>query len=116
MRNALYLCLLALLLPLLSACGGGASSSESGSSGTLSMQVTDAKPLLPAGTEKVFVAFEEVSIQMADRGWTSLPLVQTPYTIDLLQLADGSTISLIRPAYRSHNGRDLDISWTPCPT
>jgi hypothetical protein len=98
MRNALYLCLLALLLPLLSACGGGASSSESGSSGTLSMQVTDARPSLPAGTEKVFVTFEEVSVQRADGGWILLPLVQTPYTIDLLRFADGTANPLIRPA------------------
>jgi hypothetical protein len=62
------------------------------------MQVTDAKPLLPAGTEKVFVTFEEVSVQKADGGWILLPLVQTPYTIDLLRFADGTANPLIRPA------------------
>ena len=61
------------------------------------MQVTDAKPSLPTGTEKVFVTFEEVSVERADGRWMSLSLVQIPCAIDLLQFADGTANPLIQP-------------------
>ncbi|MDH5202567.1 MAG: DUF4382 domain-containing protein [Nitrospirota bacterium] len=81
---------------LLSGCGGG-SSNGSSSSGTVSINIADAKPMLPSGTEKVLITFDEVSVHKAGGGWTSLPLAQTPYTIDLLQFADGRQTQLVPP-------------------
>jgi hypothetical protein len=75
---------------LLSACGGGGSSS-----GTLSMAITDAKPALPAGIVQVLVTIDEVSVHRSGGGWISLPLAQTPFTIDLLQFSDGHTTQLV---------------------
>jgi len=78
------------------ACGGGGGSG-SGGTGTLSMAVTDAKPMLPAGVTNLFVTIEEVLVHKSGGGWTSLPLVESPYTIDLLQFQDGNTTELVPP-------------------
>jgi hypothetical protein len=72
----------------LPACGGGGGGT---SSGTLSMAVTDAKPALPAGIVQVLVTIDEVSVHQSGGAWISLPLAQTPFTIDLLQFTDGHT-------------------------
>jgi len=85
--------LLALAIPVLFlGCGG-----DNGDSGTLHVSVTDAKPMLPSGTEHVLITFEEVRVHKAGGDWISLPLVQSPYTIDLLQFSDGATTSLVPP-------------------
>lgn len=94
--------LLLLSIPVtifLSNCGGGGSgeSSFSGDTGTVSINITDAKPMLPAGTQNVWVTFDEVLVHKAGGGWTSLPLAQTPYTIDLLQFHSGHTTELVPP-------------------
>jgi hypothetical protein len=79
-------------------CGGGGSSSGgSASTGTIVIGVTDAKPMLPAGTEEVLITFFEVSVHRPGGGWITLPLAQTPYTIDLLQFSDGTTTDLVPP-------------------
>ena len=77
--------------------GGGLSASSSGTTGTFSLNVTDAKPLLPDDTEEVLIVFEEVEVHKAGEGWIALPLVQEPYTIDLLQFQDGKTTELVPP-------------------
>lgn len=77
---------------LLSACGGGGGGSDSGS---LSMAITDAKPALPAGISQVLVTIDEVSVHKSGGGWVSLPLAQTPFTVDLLQFTDGHTTQLV---------------------
>jgi hypothetical protein len=95
-----------LILGLGSCSGGGGGGDSAGRraddhSGTLSMRIGDAKPMLPPGTEKVLVTFDQVSVHKdegAEGEWISLPLLKTPYTIDLLQLAEGKTISLVPPA------------------
>jgi hypothetical protein len=76
-------------------CGGGDGSS--GSSGTASMNVTDAKPVLPAGVLKVLITFDEVSVHKSGGGWTSLPLPKTPFEIDLYQFIEGKTTQLVPP-------------------
>jgi hypothetical protein len=80
----------------LTACGGGGGSS-SGGTGTLSMAITDAKPMLPEGVTNLFVTIEEVLVHKSGGGWTSLPLVESPYTIDLLQFQDGNVTELAPP-------------------
>ncbi len=83
-------------LVFLSACGGGGGGTTS--SGTLSMAITDAKPALPAGIVQVFVTIDEVSVHQSGGDWVSLPLAQTPFTIDLLQFSDGHTTQLVPQA------------------
>jgi hypothetical protein len=78
----------------LSACGGGGGGTTS-SSGTLSMAITDAKPALPAGIVQVLVTIDEVSVHKSGGDWISLPLAQTPFTIDLLQFTNGHTTQLV---------------------
>jgi hypothetical protein len=100
------LALLVLLVPvaaLLLSCGGGGSSGSSDASGTnagtVSINVTDAKPKLPVqDVEHVYVTFDEVQVHKAGGGWISLPVVApAPHTIDLLQFSDGTTTQLVPP-------------------
>lgn len=94
-KGLLYFILLS-TVTLLAACGGGGGSG-SGGTGTLSMSVTDAKPMLPEGVTNLFVTFDEVRVHKSGGGWTSLPLVESPYTIDLLQFQDGNVTELVPP-------------------
>ena len=105
-RRLLTLIGLSFLVLSLGSCSGGGGGGDSAGhraddhSGTLSMRIGDAKPMLPPGTEKVLVKFDQVSVHK-DEGvegeWISLPLHKTPYTIDLLQFAEGKTTSLVPP-------------------
>jgi len=79
---------------LLLGCGEG---SDSSSSGMISINVTDAKPVLPSGTEQVLITFDDVSVHRTGGGWVLLPLAQDPYTIDLLQFQSGTTTELVPP-------------------
>ena len=81
----------------LSACGGGGGTATF-SSGTLSVEITDAKPVLPTGVAQVFVTIDEVSVHSSGGQWASLPLAQTPFTMDLLQFTSGRTTQLVPPA------------------
>jgi hypothetical protein len=79
------------------ACGGGGGGGGSSDSGTVAMSVTDAKPLLPENVANLFVEFSEVWVNKSGEGWKQLTLVESPYTIDLLQFQDGSTTELVPP-------------------
>ncbi|SPQ02110.1 exported hypothetical protein [Candidatus Sulfobium mesophilum] len=81
----------------LSACGGGGGTATF-SSGTLSVEITDAKPVLPTGVAQVFVTIDEVSVHSSGGQWVSLSMAQTPFTMDLLQLTSGRTTQLVPPA------------------
>jgi hypothetical protein len=76
-------------------CGGDGDSSSS--SGTISMNITDAKPMLPAGVEKALIELDEVSAHKSGGGWTSFPLPKTPFEIDLYQFIEGKTTQLVPP-------------------
>jgi hypothetical protein len=86
---------------LISACGGGdggGGSSGSSGSGTVSMNVTDAKPMLPTGgVESVTVTFDEVSVHRSGGGWTTLATATRPYTIDLYQFSNGVKTQFVPP-------------------
>jgi hypothetical protein len=77
----------------LSACGGGGGAGSSSSS--FSLGITDAKPTLPPGIVQVNVTIDEVSVHRSGGDWISLPLVQTPFTINLLQFTNGNTTQLV---------------------
>lgn len=81
----------------LSACGGGGGTATF-SSGTLSVEITDAKPVLPTGVAQVFVTIDEVSVHSSGGQWVSLSMAQTPFTMDLLQFTSGRTTQLVPPA------------------
>ena len=83
---------------LLSGCGGGDGGGSSASSGTVSMNVTDAKPVLPAtGVENVSITFDEVSVHKSGGGWTTLATATRPYTIDLFQFSNGTKTQFVPP-------------------
>ncbi len=111
-RKALSVAMVFCLAWVLGSCGSGGggggsdshSDSHSSDSGEVSVSVTDAKPMLPPGTEKVLITFDNVSVHKSteitpegEEEWTSLPLAHSPYTIDLLEFADGKTTSLVPP-------------------
>jgi len=81
---------------MITACGGGGGGDSTGS-GEVAMSITDAKPLLPDGATNLWVTFKEVLVHKSGGGWKSLPLPETPYTIDLLQFYDGETTELVPP-------------------
>ena len=93
-RIVVLICFLSLSLFIV-ACDGG---SDSSGSGVVTMSVTDAKPLLPENVTNLFVEFSEVWVHKPGEGWIELELVQSPYTIDLLQFQDGHTTELVPPA------------------
>ena len=82
---------------LFSGCGGGGGGGTTSDSGTVTLSVTDAKPFLPDNVENFFVEFSEVWVHKPGEGWIELPLVESPYTIDLLQFYDGFTTELVPP-------------------
>jgi len=92
-------------LAVIFGCGAGGreSDSESSSTGTVSMSITDAKPMLMENPgkkiENVFVTIDQVLVHKSSGGWKSLPLPKspTPYRIDLLQFSEGNTTELVPP-------------------
>jgi hypothetical protein len=80
-------------------CGGsgGGSSGSSTGTGTVSLSMTDAKPVLPDNLTHCFVTIDEVLVHKSGGAWEPLRMVQTPYTIDLLQFSDGSTTEFVPP-------------------
>lgn len=95
-KSLLWLILISCLI-FIAACGSGGSGGANVGSGTIQMSITDAKPMLPDGATNLFVTFEEVLVHKSGGRWISLPLVQTPYTIDLLQFHSGNTTELVPP-------------------
>lgn len=98
MKKITYYLALALSAGILFAgCGGG----DSGSSGTVTMNVTDAKPVLsiPPGSEveSVTITFDEVSVHKSGGGWVTLPAVQQPFSIDLYQFLNGNKTQFVPP-------------------
>jgi hypothetical protein len=87
--------ILSLSILIFTACGGGGGGSVG--FGEVSMDITDAKPLLPEGTTNLWVTITEVLAHKSGGGWMSLPLPESPYTIDLLFFSDGFTTELVPP-------------------
>jgi len=98
-KRSIFLLGLALAMAgLLSSCGSGDGGGSSGSSGTVSMNITDAKPVLPAtGVESVSITFDEVSVHKSGGGWATLATATRPYTIDLYQFSNGTKTQFVPP-------------------
>jgi Domain of unknown function (DUF4382) len=102
MKKIIYYLALALATGIIFAgCGGGDGGGSSGGSGTVSMNVTDAKPVLPttAVVESVTITFDEVSVHKSGGGWTtfSFPQQVKYYKIDLYQFSDGTKTQFVPP-------------------
>jgi len=68
-----------------------------GRAGTVAVSLADAKPQLPVDAEQVLVTFDEVSVHKAGGDWVSLPMADTPFSVDLLQFSDGRSTRLVPP-------------------
>ncbi len=99
MKKVLFFAVLpAIVVLLLAGCGAdGSSGSSGGGVGTLSVDVTDAKSVLPDGTARVSITFDEVLVHKSGGGWQTCELIADPYTVDLLQLHSGTTAVLAPP-------------------
>lgn len=85
------------------ACGGGGGGGTGAvGTGEVAFSITDAKPLLPDGATNLWITFSKLLVHKSGGSWISLPLVQTPYTIDLLQYYDGFTTELVPPTKLSY--------------
>ena len=73
-------------------CGG-----DDSDAGSLSIRITDAKPLLEVDAIQALITFDEVRAHRAGGGWVSLPMAKSPYTIDLLRFIDGNSTQLVPP-------------------
>jgi hypothetical protein len=98
MKKGFFRALFAIIiLILLVGCGGGGGGGSAVSTGTLSMDVTDAKPVIPGNPQELWITFEEVLVHKSGGGWISLPLPEEPFTINLLAFYDGTTTELVTP-------------------
>lgn len=97
-KSLIGLCTL-ILLAVTFGCGGSGGGSNGSSTGTVSMSITDAKPVLPDNVTNCFVTIDEVLVHSSRGAWKSLPLPKspTPFTIDLLQFTEGNTTDLVPP-------------------
>jgi hypothetical protein len=78
--------------------GGGSNSDSNENAGTLSIAITDAKPLIPDNPTELWVYFDGVHAYGPDAGWVSLPLPEIPFKINLLAYTNGHTTELITPS------------------
>jgi len=95
-------------------CGGGGGGSDGGT-GTLSMNIADARPAFPDDLDvaHVFVTINEISVHKSGGGWATLGLPddgdgEPGYEIDLLQYYNGNTTALVLPIVLS-SGRYTQI-------
>jgi len=80
-----------IILMLLFGCGGGGDSGAN--SGTLSVDIADAKPLLPDGITGLEIQFDKVRVHTSGGGWEDCDVITDP--IDLLQLHSGKSAVLV---------------------
>jgi hypothetical protein len=91
-RKGAILALVAVIL-----FGAGCGSGDGSGAGTVAVSLADAKPQLPVDAEQVLVTFDEVSVHKAGGDWVSLPMADTPFSVDLLQFSDGRSTRLVPP-------------------
>ena len=80
-----------IILMLLFGCGGSGGSGAD--SGTLSVDIADAKPLLPDDITGLEIQFSKVRVHTSGGGWEDCDVITDP--IDLLQLHSGKSAVLV---------------------
>lgn len=92
-----FFVLICLCLMLIS-CGSGGGNGGT-KDGTMSFAITDSKPVLPENVTNCFITIDEVLVHKSGNNaeWFSLPLKETPFTVDLLEYTNGETAELIPP-------------------
>ena len=84
LKRLFYTCTVFLMvMPLVSCCGGG--SGTAGTTGTLSIGLTDA----PAGYDAIYVTIEEISVHHEVTGWETILTLIPVQTLNLLDLVGG---------------------------
>jgi hypothetical protein len=84
-------------LAFLGSCGGGGDSGSAGT-GTVSMDIADAKPFIDnRQPDELWVTFEDVLVHTSGGGWASLDLPDKPFEINLLAFSDGLKTELATP-------------------
>ena len=87
----------AVVVMLLFGCGG--SGGSDGGFGTLSMDIVDAKPLIPDDPTELWLYFDGVYVHSPGAGWISLELPETPFRINLLAYWDMEhTAQIVTPS------------------
>ena len=76
----------------------GKKSTLPGRPGALTVSIATAGLVLPPGTYRVLVTFDEVSVYKGGEGWISLPLKPDPHQMELFRLPPGTSAALTDPA------------------
>lgn len=87
---------LAMSLVLLGGCGSGGDFGTG--TGTVSMQIADAKPFIDGEQpDEIRVVFDKVLVHTSGGGWVPLDLPETPLEINLLAFHDGLKTEFATP-------------------
>jgi len=92
-----YLIFCAVLVMLLFGCGGSGGGGSDGGSGSLSMDIVDAKPMIPDDPTELWLYFDGVYAH-SPGGWVSLELPETPFRINLLAYNNDHTAQIVTPS------------------
>lgn len=76
----------------------GKKSTLPGRPGALTVNIATAGLVLPPGTFRVLVTFDEVSVYKGGEGWISLPLKPDPHPMELFRLQAGTSAALTESA------------------
>jgi len=77
---------------------GGCSSGGGSGTGTVSMNIADAKPFIDGEQpDEIRVIFNNVLVHTSGGGWVPLDLPETPFEINLLAFSDGLKTELATP-------------------
>ena len=90
-KRVFYAIFSGIILMLLWGCGGSGGSGAD--SGTLSVDIADAKPLLPDDITGLEIQFSKVRVHTSGGGWEDCDVITDP--IDLLQLHSGKSAVLV---------------------
>jgi hypothetical protein len=90
-----------MLVLILAGCsGGGGSGTGTVGYGTITMDITDAKPFIDPGPQpdELNLVIEEVLVHQTGGGWISLMMPENPFEINLLAFYDGMKTQLVPPS------------------
>jgi len=98
-KKAMYAFFLVMSLVFVGGCGGGGGSGASIGTGTVSLDIADAKPFLDGAQQpdEVWIVFDAVRVHTSGGGWVSLKMPETPFEINLLAFYDGRTTEFATP-------------------